>query len=93
MGIRAALGASGGELVRLVLAETGRLVMFGLAAGLTLVWMGASTIRSFLFGVQPLDPGTLGAVAILILMLAMTVSLRPALRASRVDLATVLREE
>jgi putative ABC transport system permease protein len=93
MGIRAALGARRGELVRLVLADTGRLVVCGLAAGLALVSMGANTIRALLFGVQPLDPGTLVAVGTLIVAVAMTVALRPALRASRTDLATVLRVE
>ncbi len=93
MGIRAALGASGRQLGAIVLAETARLVGFGLLVGLLLAWMGASTIRAFLFRVQPLDPATLAAVAALILLLALAVSLRPAWRAARVDLGTVLKEE
>lgn len=91
MGIRAALGARGGELVRIVLGESARLVAIGLAIGLGLVWAGANTIRAFLFGVEPLDVATLTAAAALILMLAMVMSLRPAMRAARVDLRTVLR--
>jgi putative ABC transport system permease protein len=93
MGIRAALGASGRQLGAIVLAETARLVGFGLLVGLLLAWMGASTIRAFLFRVQPLDPATLAGVAATILLLALAVSLRPALRAARVDLGTVLKEE
>ncbi|MBZ5500226.1 MAG: FtsX-like permease family protein [Acidobacteriia bacterium] len=93
MGIRAALGACGRHLALLVLTETAWLVGFGLSAGLLLAWLGASLIRAFLFRVQPLDPATIGVVAAVILTLALAVSLRPARRAARVDLARVLREE
>ena len=93
MGIRAALGATGRQLGTLVLAETGRLVGLGLAAGLLLAWLMASTIRAFLFHVEPLDPATLASVAGAILALALVVSLRPAWRAAHVDLGRVLREE
>jgi ABC-type antimicrobial peptide transport system permease subunit len=65
----------------------------GLIAGLGLAWLGANTIRSFLFQVQPLDPVTLGTVAALIMVLALAVSLRAALRSARVDLASVLKAE
>ena len=90
MGIRAALGARG-ELARIVLGESARLVTIGLAIGLGLVWAGANTIRAFLFGVQPLDIATLSAAVGLILMLAVVISLRPAMRAAKVDLGAVLR--
>ena len=93
MGIRAALGASRRQLAAIVLAETGRLIGFGLAVGLLLAWMGAGLIRAFLFRVQPFDPATLTGVSALILFLALVVSLRPALHAARVDLGHVLREE
>jgi len=93
IGIRAALGASGRQLGAIVLADTARLVGVGLLLGLLLVWMGASTIRAFLFRVQPLDPVTLIGVAAMILLLALSVSLRPAWRAARVDLGTVLKAE
>ena len=93
MGIRAALGATAGELIAIVIRETATLVGIGLAAGLLLAWLGANTIRAFLFRIQPLDPFTLAPTAMLILVLALIVSLRPALRAARVDLASVLRAE
>ena len=92
-GIRAAFGASRLELGALVLAETVRLVGVGLLAGLILAWMGANTIRTLLFRVEPLDPATLAAVSAAILALALIVSLRPALKSASVDLASVLREE
>lgn len=71
MGIRAALGATRRQLAAIVLAETGRLVAAGVTIGLALVWIGAATIRSFLFHVRParssdahrrgrFDPGACG---------------------------------
>jgi ABC-type antimicrobial peptide transport system permease subunit len=93
MGIRAALGAKRWQLGAIVLAETGRLVGLGLVAGFALAWLGANTIRAFLFQVQPFDAPTLVAVCVLILALAAGVTLRPALRAARVDLASVLRDQ
>jgi hypothetical protein len=93
MGIRAALGATGAQLAKIVFAETFRLVGAGLVAGLLLVWNTASTIRYLLFRVQPLDPVTLGIICALILTLATVVSLRPAWRVSRVDISRVLRDE
>ena len=93
MGIRAALGATRGQLGAIVMAETGRLVGFGLIVGLGLAWLGANTIRAFLFQVQPFDPLTLTAVAGTILTLALMVSVRPALRAAQVDLGTVLKDQ
>jgi putative ABC transport system permease protein len=93
MGIRAALGATRRQLGGIVVADTGRLVGLGLLAGLVLAWAGAGTIRAFLFQVRPLDPSTLAGVAASILLLAVIVSLRPAWRASRVDLAEVLKTQ
>jgi putative ABC transport system permease protein len=93
MGIRAALGAQRLQLAGIVLGETTRIVGFGIAAGLGLAWLSAGTIRAFLFQVQPLDPLTLGTVAGGILVLALAVSLRAAIRVARVDLAQVLRTE
>ena len=93
MGIRAALGARGSHLRMLMLSETLRLVGTGLVAGFALSWLGAGTIRAFLFQVEPFDPLVTGSVAGLIVALAVLVSLGPALAAARVDLARVLRED
>jgi ABC-type antimicrobial peptide transport system permease subunit len=93
MGIRAALGATRRQLGSIVINQTARLIVMGIAAGVTLAWLGSNTIRAFLFQVQPLDPVTLGIVAGLILLLALAVSLRAAVRAARVDLASVLKAE
>jgi ABC-type antimicrobial peptide transport system permease subunit len=93
MGIRAALGARGRHLRGLLLSETCRLVGAGLLLGLALSWLGAGMIRAFLFQVEPLDPLVLVLAAATIAALATVVSLRPALTASRLDLARLLRED
>jgi ABC-type antimicrobial peptide transport system permease subunit len=93
MGIRAALGASGRQIGGIVLAETATLVGTGIFIGLGLAWAGAGTIRPFLFRVTPLEPGPLAAVALAIFLVALAVGYAPARRASRVDLARLLREE
>ena len=92
LAIRAALGATRHQLGSSVLRESAVLVGVGLAAGLGLASLGASTIRAFLFQVQPLDTATLATVATMILLLALAVSLRPAINATRVDLAKLLKD-
>jgi putative ABC transport system permease protein len=92
MGIRAALGATRLQLGSIVLAETARLTGAGVIAGLLLAWVGAHTIRSFLFQIRPLDPVTLGGTTVLILVLGLAASLRAAMRSARVDLGAVLKE-
>ena len=91
MGIRAALGARGRHLRTLLLTETFRLVGAGLLLGFALSWLGAGTLRAFLFQVEPFDPLVTGSVAVVIVVLALAVSLRPAFAATRLDLARVLR--
>jgi putative ABC transport system permease protein len=93
LGIRAALGARSAQLRQLVLRDTARLVGIGLVAGLALAVAGARLIRSLLYQVEPLDPLTLVTTAAVIFGLALLVSLRPAVEATRVDLNRTLREE
>jgi ABC-type antimicrobial peptide transport system permease subunit len=93
LGIRAALGARSAQLRLLVLRDTARLVGIGLIAGLALAVAGARLIRSLLYQVEPLDPLVLATVAAGIFGLALLVSLRPAIGATRLDLTRSLREE
>ena len=88
-----ALGATGLQLAAIVLGETARLVAVGLAAGLVLAWLAADVVRAFLFEVGPLDSSTLGTAAAMILTIALFVSMRPAVRIARIDVASVLKEE
>jgi ABC-type antimicrobial peptide transport system permease subunit len=59
IGIRMALGAQPGNIVRMVLREATLLVAYGLAAGIVASVAGAQLLRSLLFGVAPRDPITL----------------------------------
>jgi putative ABC transport system permease protein len=91
--IRRALGASRVQLAAAVLIDTARLVGIGILVGLLLAWLGAGTIRTFLFRVEPLDPTVLLSVSGAILLIALLVSLRPAMESARVDVTSMLRDE
>jgi hypothetical protein len=93
MTIRSVLGASRVSLGRLIVRETAMLVGGGVLAGLVLTAAGAGTIRALLFRIEPLDPATLLSTVALVITLAILVTLRPALQASRTNAAQVLREE
>ncbi len=92
LGIRSALGATGAGLIRLLLGETIRPVVIGIAAGVGGSLAGARLVRAFVFQVEPLDPLRFAGVAGALLIIAVVVSLRPALRAARVDVARTLRD-
>ena len=77
----------------MILKDTLRLVGLGVVVGLSVAWLEANTIRAFLFRVQPMDPATLVSTTALIVVLAVAITLRPALAAGRVDLARLIREE
>ncbi|HYN07332.1 MAG TPA: FtsX-like permease family protein [Vicinamibacterales bacterium] len=91
-GVRAALGATRGQLSAVVVSANVRMVVLGVSAGLVLAWFGATLIGAFLYRVEPFDLPTLGAVIGLLFVLAMVVTLRPALAASRLDLAKLLKD-
>jgi ABC-type antimicrobial peptide transport system permease subunit len=91
-GLRRALGATTGDVVRQVIAGAVRVVGIGAAVGLVLALASGRLVRSMLFGVQPLDPLTLAAV---IAVLATTAALSiagPAWRAARIDPVDALRD-
>jgi putative ABC transport system permease protein len=92
-GVRIALGATGSDVVRLVVGSASRLVLTGLVIGVVLAIVSARTISTFLFGVPPLDPLTFGAVAVLLAVTASIAVAVPALRALRVDPVEAFRAE
>lgn len=92
MGVRAALGASARHLGGLVASETAMLVGLGVVGGLGLTWLAASTVEALLYQTEPFDLPSLATATVGILVLALLVSVRPALRAARVDVAALLRE-
>jgi predicted permease len=91
IGIRAALGATAGDLRRLVLGEGLRLAVLGAAAGLCVAAAGTRVMRGLLFEINPLDPWTLLAATLGLVAAAALASYLPARRAARVDPVDLLR--
>jgi len=79
--------------MRMVLGEGLRLVGIGLAGGLGLALVTGRALASLPFETAPTDPLTLAVVAVFLLLVALTATLLPARRASRVDPVTALRAE
>ena len=93
IGIRMALGASGPDVLRLVVGQGMRLVAVGLAIGLAGAWLLSRFLTSQLYGITRQDPLTYVGVAALLGAVALTASWLPAQRATRTDPATTLRSE
>ena len=93
IGIRLALGARRSEVVRMVVQQAALLAFAGLILGLSLAFGASRLIRSLLFGVEPSDAVTYGAVALGLLGTALLASYLPARRASRIDPVRALRYE
>jgi predicted permease len=92
-GVRLALGASAGTLLRLVIHEGLRLTGLGAAIGLAGAAAVTRTLHGLLYGVTPLDGLTITSVVSLVAMVALAAIGWPAWRAARVDPTTALRAE
>jgi len=90
-GIRSALGASGGQILRLVLREGLMLALLGLGLGLGGAGLVGRAMQSTLFGVGTLDVVALGGVALVLMAATLLACYIPARRASRVDPMVALR--
>jgi putative ABC transport system permease protein len=93
LGIRMALGAQPGSILKLVVFRATGLAAIGLVIGIAATLAGTRVVSRFLFGVSTTDPVTLGITCLIILLVAITASLVPALRAAKVDPAIALRAE
>src|SRR5262249_17819165 len=93
IGIRTALGARPGSIVRMILGEGGRLIAFGSAAGTGCSLAAASLMRGLLFGVRSWDVPTMAAVVALLGVVALLASFIPARRAASIDPVSSLRSE
>ncbi|HEV8702067.1 MAG TPA: ABC transporter permease [Candidatus Polarisedimenticolia bacterium] len=92
-GLRMALGARRGDVVRLVLGQGLRLALWGLLIGLLGAFAAARLIAGLLFGTGPSDPVTLVATSFVLLAVALLACYVPARRAARVDPMVALRCE
>jgi putative ABC transport system permease protein len=93
VGVRIALGAPPSAVAGMVTRQGLTLAVIGIGAGLAMIAIVARFLRSFLYGVSPADPITLGAATLLLGSIAALASWIPARRASRVDPAATLRAE
>jgi ABC-type antimicrobial peptide transport system permease subunit len=93
IGVRMALGASGGTVLGLMLGRAMRLVALGLALGLALALAVNRSVEGMLYGVDPADPLTLAAVALVLGAVALLACWLPARRATRIDPMVALRYE
>jgi predicted permease len=94
IGLRMALGARSGHVLRLVLGEGAWIFAIGAVAGVVLAALVTRPLAMFLVpGLRPTDPLTYAAVAVVLLVAGLAASLAPALRALRVDPMAALRSE
>jgi putative ABC transport system permease protein len=91
--IRAAVGASQRDILRMALREGLRLIAGGVIAGLVAALILSRFLKAFLFGVAPTDPATLLLVALLFTSVALLATWAPARRAAKVDPLEALRYE
>lgn len=93
LGVRAALGATPGTIVSMVVRQGLTITLAGAAAGLVAAYWLSRLIAASLYGVAPSDPVSFAAAAALLLVVALVACAVPARRAARVDPQRVLRSE
>lgn len=92
IGIRMALGASRGDVLRLVMKQGLRLTAIGVVLGLAMSLMMTRMLRGLLFGVSTMDPSTVLTVAGVLFVVAVAASYLPARKAMRTDPMVAIRE-
>jgi putative ABC transport system permease protein len=92
IGLRMALGAGRGDVLKLILQKGVALAVVGIVAGVIAAALSASFMASLLYGVRPRDPGIFTLVPLLLLVVAIAASYIPAWRATKVDPIIALHE-
>ncbi len=91
IGLRMALGAEAGSVLRLVLGEGLVLAGSGIAIGLAGAWLVGQAVAGMLFGVGPMDPVSFVGISLLLTVVAVAACAVPAIRAMRIDPLVALR--
>lgn len=92
-GVRMALGATPGRIVREVLLKSGQLALLGVSAGLGGALVLAHLLRGALYGVEPTDPWVLIGLAVFLPVVALLASVQPAWQAARLNPAEALQHD
>ncbi|HVX65907.1 MAG TPA: ABC transporter permease [Bryobacteraceae bacterium] len=93
IGVRIALGATSGDVLRLVVGEIALLVGAGLAAGLTASWGATRALRTFLFGLEPYDPASYAGAVMLLAAVALVAAWHAGRRATQIHPVEALKAE
>ena len=92
-GLRMALGAQRGDVLRMVIVQAAKLAVAGTVLGVCASFAFARVLKSLIFNVSPTDPPTFASVGILVIVVALVACYIPALRATGADPADALRTE
>ena len=93
IGIRMALGAPAGSVLRMILGENLRRVLIGVALGLAVAAAASRVAVDLLYGISPVDPVTFVLTPVLLVVVALVAALLPARRATEIDPLIALRAE
>jgi ABC-type antimicrobial peptide transport system permease subunit len=92
-GLRVALGATPGRLLRQVLKEAAVRIAIAIPLGWALAWAARHAMEQMLYGIAPDDPWTFGLAAAVVVAVGVVAVLPPAVRAARIDPTAALRHE
>jgi predicted permease len=93
IGLRMALGAGRGDVTALIVGQSMKLVLGGVAAGVLCALVLSRILESVLYGLTPSDPATYVSVSLLLALVSLVAAYIPARRAARIDPMTALRQE